>query len=90
MTNATKRLLATKSKFIFITGPAGSGKTYVAREAINCKPKWGLLAATTGVAARVLGTNVHGEVKTVNSTVGFFDIDSRPVQGGLLRKETEI
>ena len=73
----TKELLKVKSPFLFITGPAGSGKTFLVREALNLNPKWGVLTATTGVAARVLGTNVvNGDVKTVHSTLGFFDVES--------------
>jgi hypothetical protein len=72
-----KELLKVKAPFLFVTGPAGSGKTYLCREALNLNPKWGCLCATTGVAARVLGTNVvNGDVKTVHSTVGFFDVES--------------
>ena len=72
----TKELLKNKAPFLAITGPAGSGKTFLAREAINLNPKWGVLTATTGAAARVLGTNVTGDVKTVHSTLGFFDAES--------------
>jgi len=72
-----KDLLKMTSPFIFVTGPAGSGKTFLVREAINLSSKWGVLSATTGVAALVLGTDViGGDVKTVHSTVGFFDADS--------------
>jgi ATP-dependent DNA helicase PIF1 len=73
----TKELLKHKSPYILITGEAGSGKTFLVREAMNLNPKWGVLSATTGVAALVLGTNViGGDVKTIHSTLGFFDAES--------------
>jgi ATP-dependent DNA helicase PIF1 len=56
----------------FVTGPAGSGKTYNIRKLIEENPKWGMLTATTGVAARNLGDNVP----TVHSALGFYDLRS--------------
>jgi hypothetical protein len=53
----------------FICGPAGSGKTHLIRQQLQDNPKWGLLTATTGVAAHVLGP----DVPTVHSALGFFD-----------------
>jgi hypothetical protein len=85
----TKELLKVKSPFLFITGPAGSGKTFLVREALNLNPKWGVLTATTGVAARVLGTNVqNATVQTVHSTLGFGDMESffKSQEKGSLRK----
>jgi ATP-dependent exoDNAse (exonuclease V) alpha subunit len=55
-----------------ITGPAGSGKTHLVRETVKDNPSWGLVCATTGVAARVLGD----DVPTLNAAVGFFDLAS--------------
>lgn len=73
----SKELLKVSCPFLLITGPAGSGKTFLVREAMNLNPNWGVLSATTGVAALVLGTNViGGDVKTVHSTLGFFDAES--------------
>lgn len=54
----------------FICGVAGSGKTYSIRERIAADPTWGLLCATTGIAAINLGA------VTLNSTLKFFDTDS--------------
>lgn len=54
----------------FITGPAGSGKTYDQKKAIEENPKYGILAATTGIAAINLGAS------TINSILKFFDTDS--------------
>lgn len=53
-----------------ISGIAGSGKTYLVREKIEDDPTWGLLCATTGIAAVNLGT------VTLNSALGFFDTNS--------------
>src|ERR1700730_9497170 len=91
MTGTTKALLKSKSQFILITGAAGSGKTYIVRECINMKPKFGLLTATTGIAARILATNINADVKTINSTLGFYDYDSlkRSRDRGTLRKNIE-
>ena len=54
----------------FITGCAGSGKTWSVRQSITEDPKWGILAATTGVSAINLNT------VTVNSLLGYFDTAS--------------
>jgi ATP-dependent DNA helicase PIF1 len=58
--------------FGVIMGAAGSGKTYFVRQQIAEDPSFGLLTATTGPAARVLGP----EVPTVHSALGFFDLES--------------
>ena len=55
-----------------IFGPAGSGKTYLTREALALNPRWGLLTATTGVAASILGP----DVPTMHSALGISDTDS--------------
>ena len=67
-----KELIEMNPLFCMVTGEAGSGKTYLIREVIKQKPDWGLLCATTGTAARVLGE----DVKTYNSSCGFFDLES--------------
>lgn len=54
----------------FITGSAGTGKTYLARERIANDPSEGVLCATTGIAAVNLGTI------TINSLLKYFDTDS--------------
>ncbi|HZR66598.1 MAG TPA: AAA family ATPase [Terriglobales bacterium] len=59
-------------KHAFVTGAAGCGKTYQVRERLRANPKWGLLTATTGIAARNLGDGVP----TVHSALGFFDLPS--------------
>ena len=48
----------------FVTGSAGCGKTYSVRQRIEADPKWGLLTATTGIAAVNLGTT------TLHSALG--------------------
>lgn len=54
----------------FITGIAGSGKTYLVKQRVTDDPKWGLICSTTGVSAVNLGTI------TLNSALGFFDTAS--------------
>jgi ATP-dependent DNA helicase PIF1 len=54
----------------FITGDAGSGKTFLVKSRIEADPTYGALCATTGVAAVNLGA------VTINSLLGFFDTDS--------------
>lgn len=51
----------------FISGVAGSGKTFECVRRIEADPSWGLLCATTGIAAVNLGTI------TINSALGYFD-----------------
>jgi ATP-dependent DNA helicase PIF1 len=53
----------------FITGAAGTGKTYLQKKLIEEDPKYGLLTATTGIAAINLGTT------TLNSVLGYYDTD---------------
>jgi hypothetical protein len=54
----------------FITGAAGTGKTYQVREQIRNDPAEGLLCATTGIAGVNLGT------VTINSQLRYFDTES--------------
>src|SRR5579872_5829823 len=57
-------------QFGMITGEAGSGKTHLVRSLIEKDESWGLICATTGVAAGVLGP----QVVTINSALGFYDL----------------
>lgn len=52
---------------LFITGAAGTGKTYLVRQ----RPKT-ILTATTGIAAMNLGDGIT----TINSLLGFYDLPS--------------
>ena len=54
----------------FLTGAAGTGKTYTVRQAIAADPHFGMLAATTGIAAVNLGAI------TLNSLLKYFDTRS--------------
>lgn len=54
----------------FLTGSAGTGKTFSVRAAIAADPKFGLLAATTGIAAVNLGAI------TLNSLLKYFNTAS--------------
>src|SRR2546430_1103760 len=51
----------------FLTGSAGTGKTHTVRQAIASDPHFGILAATTGIAAVNLGAI------TLNSLLKYFD-----------------
>lgn len=71
----------------YITGPAGSGKTYGLRKMIEDDPKAGLLCATTGVAAVNLGT------VTLNSVLKYFNTESLMdayMQGRLTRQLQQL
>ncbi len=54
----------------FVCGAAGTGKTFEMKRRIAEDPKYGLLAASTGIAAMNLGT------VTINSILAYFDTDS--------------
>jgi ATP-dependent DNA helicase PIF1 len=54
----------------FLTGAAGTGKTYQVREKIRNDPTEGVLCATTGIAGVNLGA------VTINSLLRYFDTES--------------
>ena len=54
----------------FVCGSAGSGKTWWVMRQIESEPDWGLLCATTGIAAVNLGAI------TLNSALKYFDTNS--------------
>ncbi len=54
----------------FITGPAGTGKSFRVMEQVRQDPKFGVVCATTGVAAVNLGSI------TINSLLKYFNTDS--------------
>lgn len=56
----------------YVTGVAGSGKTYNVKAAIAADSHYGLLAATTGIAAINLGAI------TINSLLKYYDTGSLP------------
>ena len=56
----------------FITGQAGTGKTYEILQRMERNPNWGKLCATTGIAA----INLGGEAVTINSLLKFYDLES--------------
>ena len=56
--------------YSFLTGPAGTGKTYLARQMVREWPGT-VLAATTGIAS----TNL-GEGTTINALLRYFDTES--------------
>jgi ATP-dependent DNA helicase PIF1 len=54
----------------FVTGAAGSGKSFELRRRVDEDPKYGIISATTGVAALNTGSI------TINSLIKFFDANS--------------
>lgn len=66
----------------FITGIAGSGKTYLLKQRIEQDPNYGYLCATTGIAAVNLNTI------TINSLLRYFKSDSLQAsfESGFLHK----
>ena len=54
----------------FITGRAGTGKTFTIRERCASDPDYAMLSSSTGISAINLNT------VTVHSLLGFFDLDS--------------
>jgi ATP-dependent DNA helicase PIF1 len=61
-----------KATFEFLTGPAGSGKTWTLRERVAADPNYGVLAATTGIAA----VNLGQDCSTINSLLRYFDLEA--------------
>lgn len=67
----------------FITGIAGSGKSYQCREKIASDPSYAILSSSTGISAINLNT------VTIHSLLGFFDTASLQdgyIQGGVQRR----
>lgn len=54
----------------FVTGAAGTGKTYSLKQQVADDPKFGILCATTGIAA------INLEARTINSVLKYFDTAS--------------
>ena len=53
----------------FLTGVAGSGKTFEVKRRIEVNPKYATLCATTGISA------VNLNATTINSLLRYFDTD---------------
>jgi len=71
----------------FLTGVAGSGKSYLCREHAAADPSWGLICSTTGISAINLGTT------TINSCLRYFDTASLRdayLNGSLVRRLKDI
>jgi len=56
----------------FLTGAAGTGKSYEINRRLEDDPSYALVCATTGIAAINLGENVT----TINAALKYFDTDS--------------
>jgi len=73
------------SPCFYLTGEAGTGKTYMIRQHIEHDPSFGVLAATTGIAA----TNLGAGVPTIHSLLGFGNTvgaEDSYTSGGMLRR----
>jgi len=73
----------------FLTGSAGTGKSYEVNRRIEVNPSYALIAATTGIAAINLGEGVT----TINAALGYFDTESlidSYVQGWLTKRLRKI
>jgi len=66
---AAEDLLA--QPFAYLSGPAGTGKTFLARKIVELEADRSLLCATTGIAAVNLG-----DATTINSLLSYFDTKS--------------
>ena len=67
----------------FRCGQAGTGKTYLVKQAIATDPKWGLLTSTTGISA------INLDTVTLNSSLGYFDsteLEELAEKGDLLKR----
>jgi ATP-dependent DNA helicase PIF1 len=64
-------LIAGMQPHAYLSGPAGTGKTFLARQLMQSRPDSVLFCATTGIAAVNLGDAI-----TVNGALGFFDTAS--------------
>jgi hypothetical protein len=54
-------------KYGYVTGAAGRGKTTIIQEILKQDPFWGIVSATTGVAAMNLGAKLRRSVPTIFS-----------------------
>jgi hypothetical protein len=59
-----------KYPVFYLTGQAGTGKTYTIKQAIEQQPNFAQLAASTGIAGVNLGTT------TINQVLKYFNTDS--------------
>lgn len=73
----------------FVTGAAGTGKSFEINRRLDDAPGYGLVAATTGIAAINLGEGVT----TINAALGYFDTQSLVdayIRGRLVRRIRKI
>lgn len=74
---ASKQQPEIKPRYAFLTGNAGTGKTFKVKEMVRKDKKYGLLCATTGIAAVNLSGAADSEtVTTVNSALKYGDTES--------------
>lgn len=73
----------------FVTGAAGTGKSFEINRRLDDDARYGLVAATTGIAAINLGEGVT----TINAALGYFDTQSLVdayIRGRLIRRIRKI
>lgn len=78
---------AAETRCEFLTGVAGSGKSYTVMQRIKEDPMYAKLGASTGIAA------VNLDATTIHSLLGFFDTDSLRdayIQGSAQRKLRQL
>ena len=71
----------------FLCGRAGTGKTTLIQTQVGRDPSYGMIGATTGIAAVNIGST------TINSLLGYFDTQSmrdEHMEGNLVRKLHKI
>lgn len=75
------------NQFVFLTGSAGSGKSFTINQKNQENPDYIELGATTGIAA------INLDVKTINSVLKYFDtksLEEKAIDGHLQYKLREI
>lgn len=74
---SNKSIEQVSPQFAFLTGNAGTGKTYKVKQMVAKDKKYGLLCATTGIAAvNLSGASDDETVTTINSALKYGDTES--------------
>lgn len=76
LTSSTNLLSSYQMNLAFIAGAAGTGKTTWLKTRLEANPSFGVLCATTGIAAINLGNASGPQPTTINSLLGYYDQES--------------